>query len=108
MEKNFRARKALGAENASLPVPRHFNNGNEARYPSKIGSDTRGLPHDAHGEVDLNAWGTLLRALDTQDPADFENVVLGGTRKLVQPLAIATRDAPRPSSMSSILDTSPL
>jgi hypothetical protein len=87
VQKNLRVRRALAAENASLPVPRHPNNGDEARYPNKIGSDTRGLPHDASGEVDLNAWNTLIHALDTQDPADFEKVVLGGTRKLVQPLA---------------------
>jgi hypothetical protein len=87
VEKNLRVRKALAAENASVPVPRHPNNGDEARYPNKIGSDTRGLPHDSYGEVDLKAWDTLLHALETQQPEDFENVVLGGTRKLVQPLA---------------------
>jgi hypothetical protein len=87
VDENLRVRKALAAENASVPVPRHPNNGDEARYPNKIGTDTRGLPHNAYGEVDLKAWATLLHALDTQRPEDFENVVLGGTRKLVQPLA---------------------
>jgi hypothetical protein len=85
--KNLRVRRELAVENASVGIPRHVNNGDEARYPNKIGSDTRGLPHDAYGEVDLKAWGTLLHALETQEPADFEAVVLGGTRKLVQPLA---------------------
>ena len=87
VQKNLRVRKTLAGENASVPVPRHPNNGDEARYANKIGSDTRGLPHDAHGEVDLKAWDTLIHALETQEPADFEKIVLGGTRKLVQPLA---------------------
>jgi hypothetical protein len=82
-----RVRRERAGENASIPVPRHVHNGDEARYPNKIGSDTRGLPHDSFGEVDLKAWGTLITALETQDPADFEKVTLGGTRKLVQPLA---------------------
>lgn len=87
VDKNLRVRKALASENASVGIPRHINNGDEALYPNKIGSDTRGLPHDQFGEVDLKAWDTLIHALETQRPEDFENVVLGGTRKLVQPLA---------------------
>lgn len=72
--------------NARVPVPAHPNNGDEALYPNKLGSDTRGLPHNDLGEVDGAAWQALLRALETQDPADFERVPLGGTRKLQQPL----------------------
>jgi hypothetical protein len=87
VQKSLRVRRTLAAENASVSVPRHPNNGDEARYANKMGSDTRGLPHDAYGEVDLKAWDTLIHALETQEPADFEKVVLGGTRKLVQPLA---------------------
>ncbi|MEY4510300.1 MAG: hypothetical protein RLZZ450_2422 [Pseudomonadota bacterium] len=72
--------------NAAAPVPAHPNNGDEALYPTKLGSDTRGLPHNDRGEVDGAAWLSLQRALDSQDPADFERVALGGTRKLQQPL----------------------
>ncbi len=68
-------------------MPLHLNNGDEALYPNKLGTDTRGLPHNQYGEVDLTAWASLTRALDSQREEDFENVILGGTRKLVQPLA---------------------
>jgi hypothetical protein len=68
--------------NYQLGLPAHPNNGDEARYANKIGIDTRGLPHNERGEVDLAAWETLRHALETQDPADFEQVTLGGTRKL--------------------------
>ena len=86
VEKNLRVRRERAAENASVPLPRHPNNGDEARYANKIGTDTRGLPHNQYGEVDLKAWETLKTALRSQDPADFERVTLGGTRKLVQPI----------------------
>lgn len=70
----------------AVGIPPHLNNGDEALYRNKIGTDTRGLPHNQRGEVDLAAWATLTRALDTQREEDFEKVTLGGTRKLVQPL----------------------
>lgn len=73
-------------ENFERPLPQHHNNGDEDRYSNKIGSDTRGLPHNARGEVDLAAWATLKQAVTTRTPADFEKVILGGTRKLVNPL----------------------
>lgn len=77
---NLRVENARKAR--ALGLPEHPNNGDEERYESKIGIDTRGLPHNERGEVDLDAWATLRHALDTRDPADFENVTLGGTRKL--------------------------
>ncbi|MEY2934257.1 MAG: hypothetical protein RL033_5006 [Pseudomonadota bacterium] len=86
VQQTFQVRSELAASNAEIPIPRHVNNGDEQRYPNKIGSDTRGLPHDSFGEVDLDAWASLIHALDTQDNADFERVTLGGTRKLAHPL----------------------
>lgn len=84
--KTYRLRLERAKANHDVPVPRHLNNGDEDRYANKIGSDTRGLPHNARGEVDLAAWATLKQAVTTRDPADFEKVILGGTRKLVNPL----------------------
>jgi len=76
----------LRVENArrarNIGVPAHPNNGDDERYDNRIGSDTRGLPHNELGEVDLAAYDKLLYALGTQNPADFEEVPLGGTRKL--------------------------
>jgi hypothetical protein len=86
VQRSEQLRIARAHANGATPVPAHPDNGDEALYPNKVGSDTRGLPHDALGEVDLGAWQALLHALDTQDPADFERIPLGGTRKLQQPL----------------------
>jgi hypothetical protein len=87
IQHTLRVRVERAGADYALGQPEQHNNGDEARYPSLIGADTRGLPHDRRGEVDLKAWASLKRALTTQDPADFEKVILGGTRKLVQPLA---------------------
>jgi len=86
LRRTERLRVERAAANAALPIPAHPSNGDEQRYANKIGSDTRGLPHNARGEVDLTAWAGLIHALKTRDPADFERVKLGGTRKLQQPL----------------------
>jgi hypothetical protein len=77
-----------------MPIAPHLSNGDEARYPNKIGSDTRGLPHDKRGEVELSAWQALYTACQSGDPADFEKIPLGGTRKIVNPvgtLAVSLR-----------------
>ncbi|NMO22248.1 phosphoesterase [Pyxidicoccus fallax] len=71
----------------SQPLPAHVNNGDEARYPSRFASYSKGLPHDAFGEPDPVQYDRLLQAVLTGNPADFEAIVLGGTRKLVNPLA---------------------
>jgi hypothetical protein len=67
--------------NAETPAPPHPNNGDEERYANKIGSDTRGLPHDGRGEVDPAAWRAAVAAYESGDPAEFEKIPLGGTRK---------------------------
>jgi hypothetical protein len=86
LRQTYKLRVEIARANLHAGIPLHPNNGDEARYATKIGSDTRGLPHNERGEVDLAAYDKLLHALSTQDPADFEQVPLGGTRKLAGPL----------------------
>ena len=81
-----RGPRGLRAQVGETPVAPHPDNGDEARYPNKIGSDTRGLPHNARGEVDPAAWQALHNACQSGDPADFEKIPLGGTRRLVNPV----------------------
>ncbi|MFP2900983.1 hypothetical protein [Corallococcus sp. 4LFB] len=69
------------------PLPAHPNNGDEQRYPTHFASYTKGLPHNAIGAVDPTAYQALLNALVSGQPADFENIPLGGPRKLVNPQA---------------------
>ena len=82
----FEVREACASHNAKIPIAPHPSNGDEARYTNKIGSDSRGLPHDKRGEVEQAAWQALYTACQSGDPADFEKIPLGGTRKLVNPV----------------------
>ncbi|MET0387926.1 MAG: twin-arginine translocation pathway signal protein, partial [Polyangiales bacterium] len=84
--RNYRVRRARARANRDEGTPHHPNNGDDELYPTRIGSDTRGLPHNELGEVDGAAYDALLHALDTRNPDDFELVPLGGTRKLTNPL----------------------
>jgi len=63
------------------------NNGDEARYPNRIGNYSKGLPHDDIGEVLPAAYDSLLTAVRSGDPDDFARIPLGGTAKLVSPQA---------------------
>ncbi|SRR6266849_63472 len=82
------------------PIPNHPNNGDEVRFPSKVGNFHKGLPTiNEFGEVDLAAYGALIHALTTGNYSDFEAIPLGGTAKLVDPKALILtnwRSRPRP------------
>ena len=69
------------------PIPVQTPNDDEATIGTKIGSYSKGLPHNAFGEVDLTAYGTMLHAVTTGMPADFQKIILGGSVKLVNPQA---------------------
>jgi hypothetical protein len=85
-------RQACARQASDVPIGPHPANDDEARYPTRIGTDTRALPHNPRGEVDHAAWQALLDACQSGDPADFEKIPLGGTRRLgnpVGPLAVS-------------------
>lgn len=79
-------RESCARSTHAIPIAPHPTNDDEMRYPSRIGTDTRGLPHNARGEVDQAAWRALFGACQSADPADFEKVPLGGTRRLGNPV----------------------
>lgn len=62
-------------------------NGDEGLFSDYRGSYSKGLPHNALGEVDQLAYQRFLTALDTGEHSDFEAIPLGGARKLVSPQA---------------------
>jgi hypothetical protein len=90
-----RHRAALAQKHAL--VPDHLTNGDEELYANQIGSYSKGLPHDELGEVERGAYDSLIRALTTGRPADFENIPLGcpvpsRQRRLVNPQAALAFD----------------
>ncbi|KYF81776.1 twin-arginine translocation pathway signal protein [Sorangium cellulosum] len=82
----LRVRVEAAVDQFEEPIAPHPDNGDEERYPNKIGTDTRGLPHDARGEVDRAAYRVASRAHASREWDDFEAIPLAGTRKLVSPI----------------------
>jgi membrane-associated phospholipid phosphatase len=86
----YQVRRQAALYHRTLPLPDHRANGDEDRYPNKIASFSKGLPHNALGEVDLTAYTALLNALSSGQSAAFEAIPLGGRVKLANPQAAYT------------------
>ena len=69
----------------SFPHAAQIDNGDEALYPDKSGTYTKGILQTGVGLVDLAAYQTFIKALKSGKPADFEKIVLGGPRTLNGP-----------------------
>jgi hypothetical protein len=90
--KALEVRQQAALQQAEVDPGPHLDNGDEALYGNRIGSFTKGLPHNARGEVDAAAYRALLDALTASDPALFESIPMGAgnlarQRKLVNPQA---------------------
>jgi hypothetical protein len=81
----YRLRVDAAHSERSIPVPPHRDNGDENLYPNRIGSFSKGLAHDQFGEVEPDSYASLLAALESCDPADFEKIVIGGNVPLIDP-----------------------
>lgn len=57
--------------------PKHVNNNDEVNYPDRpfIGNFSKGLKHDLVGDPEPISYGSLLRALESRDPNDFEEII---------------------------------
>ena len=83
--------------------PRHVNNNDEVNYPDRpfIGSYSKGLRHDSLGDPDPISYGSLLRALESRDPGDFEEVIQPpGALKLTNPQAGLAFDLEGPDAQA--------
>ena len=78
-------RTQTAGQDAFITAPTQIDNGDEALYADKSGTYTKGILQTGIGLVDLAAYGTFRKALDSGDPADFEAITLGGTRTLNGP-----------------------
>ena len=86
-EQAYQVRVNAALAQKNLPQPVHQSNGDEDRYTNKIGTFSKGLPHNQLGEVDAIAFQSLSYAVTNQSPEDFERVQLGQGRKLTNPQA---------------------
>jgi hypothetical protein len=118
VKKSFAIRVGTATTEAVIPVPPHTTNGDEERYPDKSGTYTKDILQDGIGLVNLNAYQTFKRALNSGRAADFENIIIGGTRTLNGPqggLAFALEgtdavqfgNAPSPANQESGIVVAP-
>lgn len=89
----YRIRNDAARLERDAPQSEHPTNGDEQQFPNKIGNFSKGLPHNALGEVDLNAYQIFTQALkDGGSQGDIEKVPMGAAdasqqRKFVNPCA---------------------
>jgi hypothetical protein len=83
----FEVRERAAEEEREVPIPPQVLNGDEKRYRNFIGNYSKGLPHNSIGEVDRDAYESLLDAAEEGTAGAFERVPLGGTVKLANPMA---------------------
>ncbi len=88
-------------------VAGHPTNGDEELYHNQIGSFTKALAHNALGEVDLNAYGALLKALATGQQEDFNAIPLDLGAKLTNPQSGLAFDLEGPDSHSLTMRPAP-
>ena len=93
----------------------HANNNDETNYPGRpfIGNYSKSLKHDSVGDPDPISYGTLLRALESRDPGDFEEIQLGtpvnapGPIKLTNPQSGLAFDVEGPDPQEVTMPPAP-
>ncbi|HEX8245522.1 MAG TPA: hypothetical protein VF541_18565, partial [Longimicrobium sp.] len=89
----------------------HANNNDEVNYPTRLlaGNFSKSLKHDALGDPDPGSYATLLRALESRDPADFDEIILASSMalKLTNPQTGLTFDLEAPDPQAVTLPPAP-
>jgi hypothetical protein len=88
----YRVRQKAAHFQKKLHLPTHPCNQDELALPNKIGNFSKGLPHNALGEVDLKAYNSFIHSLKSGNPDDFESIPLGGVAKISNPQAAYSYD----------------
>jgi hypothetical protein len=84
---SFNNRVSAAQTEFIVPTPIEITNGDETRYPNLIGNYSKGLAHNSIGEVESASYASLLKAIQTGNPQQFEQIQLGGTALEVDPQA---------------------
>ena len=83
--KAYKIRQDAALFEKDVPLPGHPCNGDKFLYPNKIGNYSKALPHNKLGEVNINAYQTMIKALTAGNPEIFAAIPLGGVVKLTNP-----------------------
>lgn len=85
LQKAYQLRLQAAQMEMAMGTATQQPNGDETLYPNRIGSYSKGLPHNDLGEVDLAAYTAFLKAVQSGKPADFAAIPMGGTLQLKNP-----------------------
>ncbi len=85
----------------------HPSNQDEDLYPDKLGSYSKGLPHNDDGTVVASAYAAFKKAIDSGQPADFDAIPLGGTVRLTNPQAGLAFDLEGPDAHALVQPPAP-
>jgi hypothetical protein len=99
----------VNAAQAELNIRVHseLTNGDETRFPNRIGNFSKGLLHNTIGEVDSASYNSLLRAVNTGEPRMFDQIIMGGTSLLIDPQAGLAFDLEGADSHALAIGTPP-
>lgn len=85
-EQGLELRRRVAEQSFARGMPTQVANGDESRLPRFIGSYSKGLPHDANGEVDQASYRTFRDAM-LEQRFEWLDTISIGPRKLVNPKA---------------------
>ena len=85
----------------------HPDNNDEELYPDKLGSYSKGLPHNNDGTVVASAYATLVQAINSGRPADFDVIPLGGSTRLTNPQSGLAFDMQGPDAHALVQPPAP-
>ena len=105
--KCFNARVSAAHAELSLRIPNQVSNGDENRFPNRIGSYSKGLVHNGIGEVDSASYASLIRAASSGDHCVFDQILMGGSSLLVDPQAGLAFDLEGADSHALAIGTPP-
>lgn len=106
-EQVYHLRKRVAKAYKNLPVVTHINNGDDRRYRNRIGSYTKGMPHNALGEVDPAVYKTYLKAIRTGDRELFDSIPTPGNITLRNIENIWSIDYLGPDSHNTTMPAAP-
>jgi hypothetical protein len=77
-------REQVAALASSREYDEHHNNNDEVSYSTRpyVGNYSKSLQHDTLGDPVPFSYGSLLRALESRDPADFDEIQLASATAL--------------------------
>ncbi|MBM3736122.1 MAG: vanadium-dependent haloperoxidase [Acidobacteria bacterium] len=85
LEKAYEYRVARAGHYRALGPVEHVTNGDEQRYSNRLNSFSKTLLHDQFGHVSRDAYNSMIRAVNSGKPEDFEAIIRGGNVRLKNP-----------------------